>query len=142
MAGFINWDIVGIGTKPDAVIARELNVCRRKVCSERNKRGINPFLGKILTQEEFPVRSIYEAMFDAVLHEKGTFHLHEVPVPSTRFKADFKIEDTFIEIAGMLEYPKYKEKYLNKKAAYEQLEIKVVWLEGQDVEELFKECKL
>lgn len=104
VAGFINWDLVGLGSKPDAVIARELNVPRRKVCTERNNRSIKPFIGRILTQEGLAVRSIYEAMYDAVLHQQNISHLHEVPVPSTNFQADFKIGDTFIEIAGMLNF--------------------------------------
>ncbi len=142
MAGFINWDILPLGTKPDAVIARELNVNRRTVCKERNKRGIKPFTGRILTQEEFAVRSIYEAMYDAVLHEQGIPHLHEVPVPNTNFKSDFQIDDTFIEIAGMLNYKKYRDKYLKKKQAYETLQIKVVWLNIEELEKLFSKCTL
>lgn len=142
MAGFINWDNVPLGTKPDAVIAKELNVNRRTVCTERNKKGIKPFIGKILTQEEFAVRSIYEAMYDAVLHEQGIPHLHEVSVPDTNFKSDFKIDDTFIEIAGMLAYEKYRDKYLKKKQTYEILQIKVVWLDIEEIDKLFSNCKL
>jgi hypothetical protein len=142
MAGFINWDTVPLGTKPDDAIARELNVTRRQVCTERNKRSIQPFIGRILSQEGLGLRSIYEAMYDAVLHEKGIEHLHEVPVPNTNFQSDFKINDTFVEIAGMLNYSKYKEKFLKKKAAYEQLGVNVVWLEIEKLEILFSNCNL
>ncbi|MCW5313161.1 hypothetical protein GTQ43_04825 [Nostoc sp. KVJ3] len=142
MTGFIDWDTLPLGTKPDDLIARELNVARRKVCAERNKRGIKPFIGRVISQEGLGLRSIYEAMYDAVLHEQGIEHSHEVPVPNTNFKSDFKINDTFIEIAGMLNFNKYKEKYLKKKAAYKQLGINVVWLEIEQLEILFINCNL
>lgn len=142
MKNLIDWGKVPLGTKPDDAIARELNVTRRKVCTERNKRNIKPFIGKILSQEELPLRSIYEAMYDAVLHEQDIEHLHEVPVPHTSFKSDFMIDDSFIEIAGMLNFSKYREKFLKKKATYEKLEIKVIWLEIEKIELLFNSCKL
>ena len=55
----IEWARVGLGDRPDSVIASDLGMTCRSVCYERRRRGIPPFVGLILTQEGEPCRSIY-----------------------------------------------------------------------------------
>jgi hypothetical protein len=47
----IDWCSVGLGNRPDRIIALELGVSRRKVCGERLKLKISPFCGLNLNQE-------------------------------------------------------------------------------------------
>lgn len=48
--GIINWDGVGLGTKPDGTLAMELNVAPSTVARQRKKRGIPPFGRKGFTR--------------------------------------------------------------------------------------------
>lgn len=138
----VDWDSVGLGERPDSVIAREVGVSRRKVCAKRLKRRIPPFVGLVLTQEGSPCRSIYEAMYDAWLHNENMAHAHEVSVPGTRFIADFLVGDEFVEIAGMLAFTRYRAKYERKRRTYRDAQIAVRWLSSQDVERLYAECPI
>jgi hypothetical protein len=110
------------------------------VCAERLKRKIPPFVGLVLTQEGLPCRSIYEAMYDAWLHDQDLPHEHEVRVPGMRFVADFRVEDEFVEVAGMIAFGRYRAKYERKRRAYEEAAIKVRWLSCLEVERLYADC--
>ena len=138
----IDWDLVDLGERPDSAIARELGVSKRSVCTERRSRGIPAFVGLLLLQEGEPCRSIYEAMYDAWLHREQIAHEHEVPITGLPYVADFRVAGEYVEIAGMLGFPRYAEKYESKRAAYARASISVRWLYPADVEALFADCAL
>lgn len=131
-----------LGKIPDLEIARLYNLNRRSVCYIRNKLGILPFIGHILTQEGFKCRSILEAKFDAYLHWKNIPHKHEVRVPNLPYIADFYSEGSFIEIVGLIDYNKYKEKLIKKHRDYDRHCIPCAWYESGSVEYLYKNCPL
>jgi len=138
----IDWDITQLGTKPDTVLARELGISRKRVENARKSLGISAFIGLILLQEDLPCRSIYEAMYDAYLHWKHIPHEHEARIDGLPYIADFKLADEYVEIAGMLHYPRYQEKFLLKKKAYQEANIPVTWLVIEDVERLYSTCPI
>jgi hypothetical protein len=111
----IDWDLVDLGERPDSAIAREFGVSRRSVCTERRLRGIPAFVGLLLLQEGEPCRSIYEAMYDAWLHSEQIAHEHEVPIAGLPYIADFRVAGEYIEIAGMIRFPR-TEKSSNRSA--------------------------
>ncbi len=67
MAGFINWDNVPLGTKPDAVIAKELNV-----------KGL-----QILLSGDFRRSHIRPVSYNSSLKVHITFPLQRAPKFST-----------------------------------------------------------
>jgi hypothetical protein len=138
----IDWDAVDLGQRPDSIIAHELSVSRRKVCYERRKRHLPAFVGLVLSQEGEPCRSIYEAMFDAWLHDCRKPHQHEVRVPGLPYIADFLVDGEYIEIVGMATFRRYAMKHDAKRRAYAAAEVPVRWLYPTDVETLFARCCL
>jgi hypothetical protein len=138
----VDWETAGLGSRPDRVIAREVGVSPRKVCAERLKRKIPPFVGLVLNQEGSACRSIYEAMYDAWLHDQDICHEHEVRVPGTRFVADFLVEKAFVEVVGMVDFSRYRVKYERKRRAYAKAGINVRWLSGPGVERIYANCSL
>lgn len=136
----VNWKIVGLGTKPDSIISKEVGINRRTITYVRNKLGIPAFKGVILTQEGKPCRSIYEAMYDAYLHWQSIEHQHEVRVGDLPYIADFKVGQQFVEIAGMRNFAKYERKLKLKREAYELAGVPVKWLSPEDIEELYASC--
>ena len=134
------WDTVGLGQKPDSIIAKQLNVSRRTVCRQRKKRHISAFVGIILTQEGLPCRSIYEAIYDAFLHWKQISHQHEVPLPDLHIIADFLIGSQVVEITAMMSFKKYEKRNLRKREAYRQAAIFPTWLTAEDVLALYSRC--
>ncbi|GHO61507.1 hypothetical protein KSC_003990 [Ktedonobacter sp. SOSP1-52] len=136
----IDWNNVPLGTKPDSVIAHDLQIPRERVKYHRNLRNIPAFVGVILLQEGYPCRSIYEAMYDACLHWKQIAHEHEARIEGLPYIADFKIDSRFVEIPGMLHFPKYREKYNLKRKALEENGIPVTWLQIEDIKRLYADC--
>lgn len=136
----IDWDHASLGQKPDFEIAVRFGVSYSKVNRERNKRGISPFKGYLLTQEGYHCRSVYEAMYDACLHASNCKHEHEVPIPNTSRVADFRVDGCFIEIAGMLGFAKYTKKHLAKRQELERFGVNVAWLTREQVSARFKKC--
>ncbi len=132
--------LVGLGRRPDSVVAQESGVGRRAVSYIRSKLGIAAFVGLILTQEEKPCRSIYEAMYDAWLHWKGKCHRHEVKVDGLPYIADFWVDESYVEIIGMLPYERYARKFKEKHAAYDRCCIPCQWIEPGSVEYLYRSC--
>lgn len=137
-----DWEQIGFGQKPDRMIAEETGIPKTTLTKIRNKLGIPAFTGVILNQEGDPCRSIYEAMYDAVLHWQNIAHQHEVRVENLPYIADFKVENQFIEIAGMKNFSKYDNKLSKKVQIYEDAGIQVTWLSREQVEELYKECPI
>jgi len=138
-----DWDSVPLGTKPDTVLARELGVSTHAVRGARSKRGIRAFSGSGYTYEGVPCRSALEAMYDAYLHSYGVEHDHEVIVPGTSYRADVRLADgTYVEIVGMIDFGKYKQKWLKKAEAYEKANLSVKVLTAQDVEDLYRRATL
>lgn len=115
---------------------------RREVCQKRRNRAIPPFVGLVLTQEGDPCRSIYEAMFDAWLHERQEPHEHEARVPGLRFIADFKLAAEYVEIVGMAAFRRYGAKHAAKRRAYEEASVPVRWIYPAEVERLYAGCAL
>jgi hypothetical protein len=136
----VDWETAGLGERPDRAIAIQLGPPTRMICAERRKRGIPPFVGLTLTQEGAPCRSIYEAMYDAHLHEVGQSHEHEVHVPGLPYVADFRVAGLYVEIAAMRRFARYERKYLAKRRAYERCGLPVTWLTERDVEAVFAGC--
>ena len=142
MRKIIDWESIPLGEGPDSLFATELGVAISTVRRRRIKLGISPFAGLLLTQEGVPCRSRYEGMYDSYLHWKNIYHEHEVKVESLPYRADFKTQDGYIEIAGMMSYKKYALKYETKRAAYKKANIAVKWLFTDDVEALYKDCPI
>lgn len=139
----VDWDTVGLGRRPDRAIAIELGVSRERVGGERRSRGISAFVGYILTQEGFPCRSIWEAMYDAYLHARREEHLHEVRVPGLRYVADFRMESgTYVEILGMLGGRDYTERFLKKHRAYDAIALPITYVEPGSVQYLYSQYPL
>jgi hypothetical protein len=126
---------------PDSVLALTYGLSRRTVSEERYKRKIPLFKGYLLTQEGENCRSLLEAMYDAYLHDKNIVHQHEAHVPNTSYIADYLIDATYFEIAGMTQYIRYREKLEKKKQVYQDLNIPVVWIEPDSIKPLFATCK-
>jgi hypothetical protein len=138
----VDWEHVGLGKRPDRVIAVELSIDRRRVCYERSKRRIPAFVGLVLTQEGEACRSVYEAMWDAVLHDLHIPHEHEVPVPGLPFIADFRVANVFHEVAGMTDFPRYRVKHERKREAYERAFVQVRWLSADEVAAAYRVCSV
>ena len=122
------WNSCGLGEKPDSEIAISLGVPRERVGSIRRKHGIPAFVGLVLLQDGTPCRSVYEAMYDAVLHYSNTEHEHEVPFKDLNIIADLVVEGTVVEIAGMNGYLRYDQRRLKKESTYKNAGIQVTWL--------------
>jgi len=131
-----------LGKMSDSAISEIYSVDRRRVCYHRNKLKIPPFIGGILTQEGDGCRSVYEAMLDAVFHERDIAHKHEVKIPGLSYISDFLVGNTYVEIAGMLGFKKYQNKHRKKRQDYENLGIPAIWLFPDDVRILYKDCSL
>lgn len=112
--------LLGIGVLPDSIVAQESGVSRRGVSYYRNKLGLPPVTVIYRTQEGYPCRSILEAKYDAWMHDNDIAHLHEQEVPGTKgtCRADFKIGNTFVEVAGMIGYKKYAVRWKRKCEIY------------------------
>lgn len=137
----VDWDGLDLGRRPDSAIALEVGVPRERVGGERRKRGIRAFIGFILTQEGFPCRSIYEAMYDAYLHEGGVGHEHEVPVPGLPYVADFRLDcGTYVEILGAVGVSWYKPE--KKFHAYDSIRLPVSYFERGSVLYLYESCTI
>jgi hypothetical protein len=137
-----DWVTLGIGKKPDSVVAQEIGFKPRTIAHIRKQLGIPAFIGVILTQEGVPCRSVYEAMYDAWLHWCGIEHSHEVPVEGLPYKADFEVGDHFVEIVGMMNFIKYSQKYVKKRQAYELAGLRVTWLTADEVEQIYQGCEI
>jgi hypothetical protein len=135
-----DWQLIDLGQRPDAVVARELGVRREAVGKARRGLSIPAFTGIILTQEGIPCRSIYEAMYDAYLHSKQVTHEHEVPIPTLPYIADFRTDEVYIEIVGMTGFEKYAQKQQSKLRACAAAGIQIEWLNPAQVEELYRNC--
>ncbi len=133
---------MGLGDKPDSVIAKESGIDRRTVAYIRSKLGISAFVGLILTQEGNPCRSIYEAMYDAWLHWKNQEHEHEVKVPGTSYIADFKVNGTYIEIVGMMPVKRYSDKIWKKHSEYDRLCLPTSWIGPEALEYICRDCPI
>jgi hypothetical protein len=137
-----NVDRIGLGTKPDSVIARETGMNRHTIKRWREERGISAFAGLLLNQEGQPCRSVYEGMYDAYLHWQGIDHQHEVWVTDLPYRADFLVGDRYVEIAGMRAFGRYEQKHMRKIAAYTNANVLVTWYSPGDVEELYTDCPI
>jgi hypothetical protein len=135
------WDAAQLGQCPDSVVAMRLGVRRELVGKERRRRGIPAFVGLVLRQDGIPCRSIYEAMYDAVLHDRGVPHEHEVAFPDLGIIADLSVEGRVYEIAGMIGMTRYDRRQDRKRAAYASAGIPVIWLSREDVLAEYKQVK-
>jgi hypothetical protein len=112
------------------------------VCAERLSRCIPAFIGLVLLQEGEPCRSIYEAMYDACLHDEQTPHEHEVRVEALPYIADFRVGGQYVEIVGMAGFGRYRRKHAAKRRAYETDSVPVTWLYPVEVKALYADCGL
>ncbi len=136
------WQSCGLGEKPDSEIARELGVSRESVGLVRRNRGIPAFTGLVLLQDGTPCRSVYEAMYDAVLHHLEKRHEHEVEFKDLGVVADLVVEGTVTEIAGMVGYPPYDKRRAKKEEIYSNAGISVTWLTPEYVLECYQSVPL
>lgn len=137
----VDWIQQGVGTKPDSIVAEQVGCSRSLVSKRRRELGIPAFVGLTLNQEGQPLRSTYEAKYDAWLHWKGIEHEHDVPVPELGVVADFHAATLgWIEVAGMRGYDRYDRRFKEKKRLYAEARIPVTWLSRSDVDALFKDC--
>jgi hypothetical protein len=94
-----------------------------------------------LNQEGRRCRSILEAKTDAFLHWSSIGHEHEVRVGRLPYIADFRLEDgTYIEVAGMMQYPRYHKKFDKKMLDYAINGVSVIYLFAHDVNRIFFDC--
>jgi hypothetical protein len=137
----VKWKKFPLGKKPDSVISKMTGMSVRSICQIRKKLKIPAFRGLTLTKEGLSCRSIYEAMYDCYLHENNLKHEHEKIVPNTRCICDFVVNGEYVEIAGMMGFPKYDKRMVRKKEDYKRINLSVTWLDIDDVEKLYKTCK-
>lgn len=132
-----------LGVLPDDEVARIYSVSRRTVARLRGKKGLLPPTAEYLSYEGLYLRSSLEAMYDAYLHELGVEHEHEpVPVPTSKYRADFKVGNVFIEIRGMENYKEYDLKQTIKDALYKRHNLKVVSLLPPAIHRMYNNCKV
>jgi hypothetical protein len=83
-----------------------------------------------------------EAKYDAWLHASSISHSHEQPVKEVDGKciADFVIEGEYVEIAGMIGFKKYQERWKRKCQLYNQRGVRWRAVYEDEVEKLFKNC--
>lgn len=136
----IDWSSLPLGEQPDRAVARQVGVSRRTVAYHRARLGIGPFVGLVLTQEGQPCRSVYEATYDACLHEAERPHEHEVHVPGLPYIADFLVDHTFVELAAMTGFERYAAKHQQKRLAYRKHRIHVQWLTASDVTAMYMQA--
>lgn len=136
----VPWHTAGLGERPDSAVALDLGLPRRSVATERSRRGIPPFIGLVLRQDGLPCRSIYEAMYDAVLHDRGVDHEHEVPFPTLGVIADLVVGGVATEITGMTGFARYDARLTRKREAYVAGGVEVMWLSSNDVVREYRTC--
>jgi hypothetical protein len=131
--------LLGIGVLPDSVMADKSGISRRGIAYYREQLGMPSVSVIYRTQEGFPCRSILEAKYDAWLHDNHIEHLHEQYVPGTsgKCRADLKIGDTFVEIAGMIAYKKYAARWKRKCEIYSALQVQWKAVYEDEVEQLY-----
>lgn len=79
-------------------------------------------------------------MYDVYLHENKIEHSHEVPVEGLPYIADFRLSDRFVEVAGMMHYRKYHQKFDRKMGDYARAGVSVQYLFEHDVRRLYATC--
>jgi len=60
-----------------------------------------------------------------------------VPVEGVDAVADFCVNDEYVEIVGMIEFQRYRERHERKRFAYESAGVRVRWVYPDEVERLF-----
>lgn len=72
-----------------------------------------------------------------ISHEKEPYYPpHDKYNPNNRLRADFKVNDTLIEYAGLLEDPEYLNKIKNKKALAKASGINLLLIKPGDLSKL------
>jgi hypothetical protein len=135
--------LFGIGTLPDSVVAQKSGVSRRGIAHYRKQLGLPTVSVIYRTQEGYPCRSILEAKYDAWLHDNDIEHLHEQEVPGIKGKcrADFRVGNTFVEIAGMIGYKKYALRWAKKCELYTSAGVEWKAVYEEEVERVYASCK-
>lgn len=136
------WIDLPLGQMPDAVLGRQVGVQSNHVRRYREKLGISLFPGRLLSQEGRPLKSQWEAKYDAYLHENKIWHEHEVSFPELGVVVDFQLDDHFVEVAGMMREEYYRNRVEEKKKKYLSLSMDVIWIEPDYIELLYKDCSL
>ena len=94
-----------------------------------------------LAKDGHVCKSIAEKNVDDWLFEHNVLHDKEVRYPNANFIADWKIENTYIELYGLEGLPAYDEKILAKRKHAELFNIKLVELYLCDVLNLESKLK-
>lgn len=131
-----------LGVKNDYVLSLEWGIPRKTVERIRKRSGVASASTYVYFQEGFPARSALEAMYDCFLHECNIPHEHEVSLKEwgSNYIADFKVDDCYIEVAGMENFKNYDAKRALKENFYRDKGLKVIWLEPSDVKIIYSRC--
>lgn len=88
---------------------------------------------RIKCKDGHEVRSYYERAFDNMLYRNGIEHEHDVRLPANkRYMCDFKVQDVYIEIWGMMSWKTYRDNRIRKKALYEENNYKLLEVFPED----------
>ena len=105
----------GIDVRPDGIKSRERIKCK----------------------DGHLVRSYYERAFDNLLFKNGIKHEYDYRLPfNKRCMADFKVDDVYIEIWGMMSDANYRERQEKKKLLYKKNGCKLLDVYPQDFRNL------
>jgi len=107
---------------------------------ERNKIGIRtsgyPNISHYTSQDGHKVKSSLELQVDDWLFEQGIEHEYEPYIAKTKYKADFKVQDTFIEVWGIEGNEKYERKRQKKLRVYEKHNLSLISIFPDDFPDL------
>jgi hypothetical protein len=95
-----------------------------------------PNIPNYVAQDGHKVKSSLELQVDNWLYLNGVLHIYEPRIKGTRYKGDFLVGDTYIEIWGLVGHEKYDEKKAKKIAAYEQAGLKLLSVYPSDFPDL------
>lgn len=100
------------------------------------KEGFNNS-GFLLCNDGHLVRSHYEKAFDNYLNKLGIKHEYEVRLPfDKRYACDFKINDVYVEIWGMMNWEKYRKSRVKKLDMYKSNSCKLLEVFPEDFKNL------
>ena len=118
----VDWVTLGLGTKSDTLVSKELKVSQSSVTRHRRKLGIAPAisdLAKCLTTEK-EIATYGEALIDLFWHKNEIPHRFQVAIGP--YRADWVIHDSLIvEFAGFADHRRFGSLYrakLDKKLAF------------------------
>jgi len=92
---------------------------------------------RIKCKDGHMVRSYYERAFDNYLYKEGIEHEYDYRLPfEKRSMCDFKVQDVYIEIWGMMSWEKYRDGRNRKLKLYQENNCKLLEIFPEDFKDL------